>query len=129
MEDFNFFVLIVSFLAFFGCLLAIRLKFLFPGAGEYINFNFSVSITNCTLSTCSLMQQPQNFIISAANHAAGLRSSNNPSTVTSLPATTALGNKMLPTRHWFFNLKPAKEIPSVLCFAQKYVLPQLSINA
>lgn len=129
MEDFYYYILIISFLVSFGNLLAVKHILAPTGTGKIPHFGISVFVINCTLSTCSLMQQSQNFIIKAANHAAGLRSAINPSTLNSLPETTTLGNKMIPTRHRFVNFQSEKRDSLNFCVAQKYYLSQLSVNA
>jgi len=108
MEFFTYFILIFSLLASFGCLLAVRLKFLPPGTGKLQHLRFSASVINCTTSTCSLMQQLQNYTNAATFFADGLRCSVNPNLPKSLPGSITSGNKMIPTHFGFVNLQPEK---------------------
>jgi len=108
MEFFTYFILIFSILASFGCLLAVRLNFFPPGTGQILHFGSSVSVINCTTSTCSLMRQLQNCTNAVTETAVGMRCSVNPNLPKSLPATITSGNKMIPTHLWFVYLQIRK---------------------
>ena len=128
MEVIYYFILIVSFLAFFKCLLAFMPEYFPPGTAVLQHFYYSACVRNCTTSTCSLMQHSQNFTTSAANHAVGLRSSINPFLIIPLPAITALGNKMLLTRGWFVFLQSGQRDSCNFIYTMRYLLPHLSIR-
>jgi len=108
MEFFTYFILIFSILASFGCLLAVRLNFFPPGTGQILHFGSSVSVINCTTSTCSLMQQLQNCTNAVTKTAVGMPCSVNPNLPKSLPGTITSGNKMITTHFGFVNLQTGK---------------------
>jgi hypothetical protein len=115
MEVFIYFTLIISLLAPFGCILAVRLTFLLPGTDKLPQVGNSVFVINCTLSTYALMQQLQNLKRTVAGTAAGLGCLVNPNLPKSLPAAVASGNTMITTHtSGLLIYIPKKETPQSL---------------
>jgi hypothetical protein len=125
MEDIYFYILIISFLVSFGCLLAVSLILSPPGTGELQHFNLSAFIINCTTGTCSMMQQSQNFTFSRSIHADCFRSSINPFSVIPLLSLTTLGNKMLLTHGLIVFLQSGTRDSYNHLYASSFVSPYL----